>query len=59
MLKKYWIGTRNQEIGSWPPDTPDEDIFRELEAAGNPDDVEWIREGRIETGEWTDGPLRD
>jgi hypothetical protein len=54
MERKYWVGTRNQEIGSWPLDTPDEEIFKELEASGNLEDVTWIREGRIEAGEWAE-----
>jgi hypothetical protein len=54
MKRKYWVGTQNQEIGSWPPDTPDEDILQELEAVGNPEDSTWIRDGRIEAGEWAD-----
>lgn len=53
-LRKYLISDdRQSEFGSWPVDTPDDDIWAEMER--NTGLTRDEMGGSIAIGEWTDG----
>lgn len=54
--RKYWISEdRQSELGSWPVETPDQEIIAELlEQCGTDEERQGIEAGTIVTGEWTE-----